>query len=283
MPKVVGTWNLHSLLPLDLDFFIMLSSVSGIVGNRGQANYNAGNTFQDELARFRVKQGLNAAAIDLGSLTAVGYLSENWVDTTQLTPMLNLLSMSMLEVSEQELLDILEFYMNPHCVRQTAHLDVDEGLFGCALGLHTAEGLRDAGKDIPPYMESSLWAKLRTIPPLRKLLIAGTADGRSLAQSLMQSLASAQDIEAALRVTNDAIRNKLSSMISIPVDDVEESKALSSYGVDSLVAIEFRTWVMKALGAEIPLLELLGSSSISVLASRIAMQSRHVKFRTSPP
>lgn len=65
-PKVTGTWNLHNLVPNEhLDFFLMLSSFSGIFGNRGQANYAAGCVFQDELAHFRKRQGFKAASIDL--------------------------------------------------------------------------------------------------------------------------------------------------------------------------------------------------------------------------
>lgn len=44
-PKVDGTWNLHTLLPPDLDFFVMLASASGVTGTRGQANYAAANTY----------------------------------------------------------------------------------------------------------------------------------------------------------------------------------------------------------------------------------------------
>jgi NAD(P)-dependent dehydrogenase (short-subunit alcohol dehydrogenase family) len=36
--KVDGTRNLHDILPKDLDFFIMLSSLSGVLGHPGQAN-----------------------------------------------------------------------------------------------------------------------------------------------------------------------------------------------------------------------------------------------------
>ena len=43
-PKIQGSWNLHEFMPQDLDFFIMLSSLAGILGNRGQSNYCAGNT-----------------------------------------------------------------------------------------------------------------------------------------------------------------------------------------------------------------------------------------------
>jgi hypothetical protein len=52
-----AAWNLHHCLPRDMDFFILLSSVAGLVGNRGQANYAAGNTFQDALASHRVSLG----------------------------------------------------------------------------------------------------------------------------------------------------------------------------------------------------------------------------------
>lgn len=45
-PKIQGSWNLHELLPHSLDFFVMLASMSGVIGNPGQANYAAGNTFR---------------------------------------------------------------------------------------------------------------------------------------------------------------------------------------------------------------------------------------------
>jgi acyl transferase domain-containing protein/NADPH:quinone reductase-like Zn-dependent oxidoreductase len=61
LPKINGTWNLHKSLPADLDFFIMLSSVSGVIGNGGQANYNAGNIFQDYLAHHRHALGTPAS------------------------------------------------------------------------------------------------------------------------------------------------------------------------------------------------------------------------------
>lgn len=44
--KTLGSWNLHTLLPEAMDFFVLLSSASGVVGLRGQTNYAAGNTFE---------------------------------------------------------------------------------------------------------------------------------------------------------------------------------------------------------------------------------------------
>src|SRR5437762_12299682 len=75
-PKVQGTWNLHKLLPSGMDFFIMLSSMAGIFGSRGQSNYAAGNTFQDELGRHRIGLGEKATALDLGFFSSVGIMAE---------------------------------------------------------------------------------------------------------------------------------------------------------------------------------------------------------------
>ncbi|UKZ52811.1 hypothetical protein TrVGV298_006598 [Trichoderma virens] len=72
-PKVQVTRNLHEQLPKDLDFFICMSSVGGIVGSRGQGNYNAGNTYQDAIARHRCTLGLKGTSIDLGLVLGVGW------------------------------------------------------------------------------------------------------------------------------------------------------------------------------------------------------------------
>lgn len=55
----------------------MLSSVSGILGNPGQSNYAAGNTFEDSLAHYRHREGLKSTALDLGAVRDVGYLAES--------------------------------------------------------------------------------------------------------------------------------------------------------------------------------------------------------------
>ena len=77
LPKVNGTWNLHKSLPADMDFFIMESSVSGIVGNATQAAYAAGNTFLDAFCSYRNSLGMPATTIDLGAIADVGYLATN--------------------------------------------------------------------------------------------------------------------------------------------------------------------------------------------------------------
>ncbi|KAF5852136.1 hypothetical protein GGP41_000920 [Bipolaris sorokiniana] len=76
-PKVDGSWNLHQLLPRNLDFFVMLSSSTGIMGSFGQSNYTVGNTYQDALAAHRMRQGQRAHTLALSMVTGVGYVAQN--------------------------------------------------------------------------------------------------------------------------------------------------------------------------------------------------------------
>lgn len=51
---------------MDLDLFILCSSLSGITGNAGQGNYTAANTFLDALAHMRHAERLPATSVSLG-------------------------------------------------------------------------------------------------------------------------------------------------------------------------------------------------------------------------
>ncbi|RKU47565.1 hypothetical protein DL546_006926 [Coniochaeta pulveracea] len=72
--KVDNSINLHNHLA-DLDFFVLLSSVLGQIESVSQANYAAGNTFQDAVARHKVSLNLPALSLDLTSVTDVGFVA----------------------------------------------------------------------------------------------------------------------------------------------------------------------------------------------------------------
>nr|WP_165360933.1 SDR family NAD(P)-dependent oxidoreductase [Candidatus Chloroploca sp. Khr17] len=76
-PKVQGAWHLHELTrECRLDFFVLFSAAAGLLGNRGQANHAAANTFLDAFAAFRRAQGLPALVIDWGAWSDVGAAAE---------------------------------------------------------------------------------------------------------------------------------------------------------------------------------------------------------------
>jgi hypothetical protein len=79
-PKTIGSWNLHNALPNDMDFLIFLSSAAGVIGNRGQANYAAGNAFQDALARHRSAHGMHTVSLDLGPIIGAGMVDQGMMD-----------------------------------------------------------------------------------------------------------------------------------------------------------------------------------------------------------
>ncbi|XP_078372526.1 mycocerosic acid synthase-like isoform X4 [Oculina patagonica] len=75
-PKIKGSFLLHQLsLEMDLDFFVMFSSIVSILGNMGQSSYAACNAFQDSLAQYRRKVlGLPGLSINWGPISGAGVM-----------------------------------------------------------------------------------------------------------------------------------------------------------------------------------------------------------------
>lgn len=74
-PKVDASLHLDEVFSdTPLDFFIMFSSLASIVGNRGQSNYAAANTFMASLARQRRTRGQPGSVMSIGRMVGLGYL-----------------------------------------------------------------------------------------------------------------------------------------------------------------------------------------------------------------
>jgi amino acid adenylation domain-containing protein len=72
-PKVLGTLHLHrATLNCPLDFFILYSSAAAILGNPGQANHAAANTFMDSFAWYRRSQSRPGLSINWGGWSQIG-------------------------------------------------------------------------------------------------------------------------------------------------------------------------------------------------------------------
>ena len=76
-PKAIGAWHLHrATMNRDLDMFVLFSSAAGTMGNPGQANHAAANTFLDQLAVHRRALGLPGQTIAWGAWSEIGEAEE---------------------------------------------------------------------------------------------------------------------------------------------------------------------------------------------------------------
>nr|WP_128644636.1 type I polyketide synthase [Rhodococcus sp. BS-15] len=83
-PKVDAAWNLHELTSeLNLDEFVLYSSIAGVLGTAGQGNYSAANAYLDALAGYRLASGLPATSLGWG-LWATSSTMSDGLDETDL-------------------------------------------------------------------------------------------------------------------------------------------------------------------------------------------------------
>lgn len=258
-PKVQGSWNLHKLLPTDMDFFILLSSITGVSGSRSQANYSAGNTYQDALAAHRVSQGLPAVSLDLGPIFSLGYIAENSERLGRVKHVASQLG----SVREDDVHSMIEYHLIS--TRPKAYSQV-------ASGLTTASQFLAHGVPLPMWIHTPLFTQLASTSSAT----SGPAGHDSDSTLLLSLLGSVTSIANAVTIIADAIRVKLSKLLNLDVENIDLGRSVSSNGVDSLVAIELRTWLAKVLAADVPMLDILGTMPIGAagLAAKVASVSQ---------
>ncbi|KAL9073303.1 MAG: hypothetical protein Q9157_004798 [Trypethelium eluteriae] len=261
--KVHSTWNLHSLLPANLDFFIMLSSVAGIAGSPGQANYAAGNTYQDSLAWYRRAHGLQATSIDLGWMRDIGVVAENAKYTQGKEAAADLAA-----IGEDEFHALLEYYCNPG----VAEHDLENWQVQPIIGLVTASQFRSRGLDPPQWMDR----------PMFRLLKHSTEGDGDLALPTGQNPGSANFLTAFAQATSEAdaaaivlesMLEKLERALSLTKAEIDTTKPLHACGVDSLLAVELRNWFAKVWKADVAVFDITGQISIAELAEQVAKRT----------
>lgn len=98
-PKVLGSVHLDRIFhDVDLDFFVLLSSINCIIGNVGQANYAAANTGMCGVAANRRKRGLAATAVNVGAVIGAGYITRETDRALDVTVQ----KMAMMHLSEED-------------------------------------------------------------------------------------------------------------------------------------------------------------------------------------
>jgi NADPH:quinone reductase-like Zn-dependent oxidoreductase/NAD(P)-dependent dehydrogenase (short-subunit alcohol dehydrogenase family) len=268
-PKVQGTWNLHTYFGpgRPLDFFIACSSVSGVCGNAGQAQYAAGNTYQDALAAYRRARGLKAVAVNLGIMRDVGAIAESAGVGNNLSQWEHVIGIR--EPTFHALIKSLIVRQRDEEASTPAQV---------CTGLGSADLIASHGLSLPYYFSDPRLGPLalRTSMSSTSSLQAeqGGGSGGSGEASLASRLAEAGS--NPVEVILGALVRKIANMLQIPASEVDPSRPMYRYGVDSLVALEVRNWITRELKANVALLEILAAVPMAAFAGRIAEKSKLV-------
>lgn len=257
--KVAGGWNMHEALEHQpLDFFVVLSSVAGIIGNRGQAAYAGANTFLDALVQHRRRRGLRATALNLTAVEDAGYLAEN---AAKADTVIKTLAGSVM--NEAEVLALLEMAMEGRLETRCR----DQCVTGVDLG-------GSQGRELAYYAADGKFAHLREALEARSDSGSGAEGAQALPTA--QKLEAAGTMAEALEVVRTCLREKLAAILMMPpalVQLQEATTTLATFGLDSLNAIELRNFIAKEMHTHLQVLELLSSGTVTQLAALVLKKS----------
>ncbi|OJD28325.1 hypothetical protein ACJ73_00275 [Blastomyces percursus] len=250
-PKVHGSWKLHRHLPPDLDFFIMVSSTSGIFAARET---------KDLLAYHRVANGQKEVSIDVGIIMSAGVIKETKVlrerhRTNALTKL----------VTMEELFALLDRFCDPESEL------LAEAQCQVVTGLTVSKSTHNDDPDRIYWMESPKFSHIKQMDDMHHTkgnAFKGSAD-------YLAQFTSANSLAETSAIVSTALAAKLSRFLAIPVEDLDFNKPIQDFGADSLVALELRNWFSRDWGTEVAIFDIIGGVTIAMTGALVASRSLH--------
>ncbi|KAL6237467.1 hypothetical protein BDW75DRAFT_238255 [Aspergillus navahoensis] len=253
--KVQGSMLLDELSGpnADLDFFILFGSITGVVGNFKQTAYSAATGFQSSLVHARRARGLVGSIIHPGLISGIGYITRKgsrWVQHVRKTTGSLLLSERDLDklFAEAILAGRPERNSDPEIIIGLPLIDPEQH------------------PDIFWYSNPLTWDFIDySIKSTSQL--GSASNSRDSLKAVLQS-DSITSIEDITPIISEALIAKVRSKFSLSADTaVSPATQLKDLGIDSLVAVDIRTWFAMELAVDIPLLQILGGASIEELTA----------------
>ncbi|KAI1734273.1 PKSN polyketide synthase for alternapyrone biosynthesis [Xylaria scruposa] len=263
-PKTKGSRNLlANLWPGDRPFFILLSSITGIIGNTAQANYASGNTFEDALAHHaRNHLGIDATSIDVGLVT----------DSAHFT-------------SAGEFGDLAGYLSRYQHGWRGLQTNVEE--LGVAMRA-IMRGSTTNGQKAPAQLVLGLGDRIEqnestggfsrdTKFALRVVSVEEETGNGQEKEDIGTLLSKATSMAEAAAAVEENIKAVVAVAMGVSMDEVDGQKPLYDYGVDSLQAVEIRNRALKNMRSDISVFDILSAMPLADVAAKIAAKSQLVK------
>ncbi|KAK2057644.1 putative polyketide synthase [Colletotrichum caudatum] len=272
-PKVDGALNLHhALADTKLDFFVLFSSISYVIGQAGQANYAAANGFLAAFAQYRHAQGLPASVLDIGIMEGAGYISENS------TVLEHFKALNYQTLKEEDLLNALAYSL----AHQDSPAPASNGKYvnaaQIAVGLGSSKALDDPSNRISWKRD----VRMTAAHTKDSAITSQTApESRGLAQFLggLASNPAALDATETRDFLTAQIGESIYGMMMKKKEDINVDIPLAVLGVDSLVAIEIRDWWHRTFGLHVNVLAIMGAGSIRMLGIKAVDGIKQARLR----
>jgi hybrid polyketide synthase/nonribosomal peptide synthetase ACE1 len=250
LPKVQGSVHLNQLFQdRSLDFFIFFSSISSIIGIPGQSAYAAANMFMTALAERRRQRGLAASVISIGAVLGAGYISKMSLDTSKTQMAMGFTTLS-----------VSDFHQ----------------LFAEAVIADGQEKSNEITAGIKPFAwHESLQPKWASNPMMTHLIVNTTDNterprGVTLKASLKSQLLEAESLTKVHVLVQNALCKILGGLLQLNSEmmkSLSPGTRLDELGIDSILALEIRAWLMENLHFNYPVLKILSGITIEELVS----------------
>jgi acyl transferase domain-containing protein/acyl carrier protein len=245
-PKVAGAVNLHRLTAADpLDHFVLFSSATSLFGPIGLSSYAAANAFLDGLAHYRRARGLPGLAVNWTAVADAGYLGAHQEARSRFE------QMGFTPLPSGLLLRGLGVLLESGAV-QTAIVKLDR----------SRKAVRLLATLSPTY--SSVAPRQGSDPDEPA---CGPAGGPSLRDLLRTT-----EGQARQELLTARLREQVGQVLGIAPERIDLDVPLIAVGLDSLMAIDLGNRVRNELGAEVPVLKLLGGATLGHLVHHLQEQ-----------